>query len=210
MNLYTTGLLSGFFKKTHLFMVGLFLFCLIFSFTACEVKFEDNTCTQAIDRFPDNLNPGSYKNYNGLQIFFQVYETLLTLSNDKVSIVPNLAESWNYSSDYHKLTFRLKPNILFHDHSKLNAYVAKYCIDWLKQRQQDSYYVSNIDSVAVVDSLTFMMKLTKQTHDLFIIWLQTQELFYFPRRHISPMRKILDDILLVLVLSIWNGGETVR
>jgi len=172
-------------------MVGFFLFCLILMLTVCERNFEQYTCIHAIDRFPQNLNPGSYKTYNELQIFFQVYENLLKLSNDKKSIVPNLAESWNYSSDYHRLTFRLKPNILFHDHSKLNAYVAKYCIDWIRQKQQDSHYVSNIDSVAVIDSLTFMMKLTK-ADSRFIYYLasNTGIILFSKKAHLSNEKDI--------------------
>ncbi len=85
-----------------------------------------------------------------------IFDTLTRLDNDGKA-QPRLATEWQVSEDFKKWTFKLRPNVTFHDGTPFNAQALKANID----RQKDpankcrcAIYIANILSVDVVDDLT--------------------------------------------------------
>jgi peptide/nickel transport system substrate-binding protein len=85
-----------------------------------------------------------------------IFDTLTRL-DDNGNAQPRLATEWQVSEDFKKWTFKLRPNVTFHDGTPFNAQAVKANID----RQKDpankcrcAIYIANILNVEVVDDLT--------------------------------------------------------
>ena len=102
---------------------------LIFS-SNCQNFKNDTTIVQAISSFPRGLDPVQHQSIDEYQIYSQIYETLLKLDSDYKTLLPNLADSWETSSDNKQFILHLKDNILFHDGSVLNAEDVKESINF--------------------------------------------------------------------------------
>ena len=76
--------------------------------------------------------------------------------------VGDAAESWQISSDGLLYTFKLRPNVLFHDGSKVDAAAVKFSIDRLMDPATGSgmrTFYESVHSVEVVDPLTVQIRL---------------------------------------------------
>ena len=109
-----------------------FLFILSFLISNCN-KPKVPTLIHAIDSAPTNLIPYPTNTPGEMQIYSQVYETLLKLAPDNKTILSGLAREWIYSNKHTSLTIYLKENIHFHDGTLLNSEAAKLSIYWLKR-----------------------------------------------------------------------------
>ena len=95
----------------------------------------------------------------------QVYSTLMALDSD-ANPYPELAESYAVSGDGLEYTFKLRPNITFHNGDPLTAEDVKFSFDRLLAKDSGYSYgsqVETIESVTAVDPLTVKFKLTKRT-----------------------------------------------
>src|SRR3954470_24233962 len=75
---------------------------------------------------------------------------------------PSLALSWSHSDDYKTWTFKLRPDVKFHDGTPFNA----QAVAWNYARQKDpknncrcAFYIANILSVEAKDALTVVFTL---------------------------------------------------
>jgi peptide/nickel transport system substrate-binding protein len=103
---------------------------------------------------PDPIRPEGYP--SGYEANFTIYNNLVTFDRD-LSIIPDLAESWETSEDGLVWTFRLREGVKFHDQTPFNAQAVEAHI----QRIQDPETASpnanlwaHITNVAVVDDNT--------------------------------------------------------
>jgi peptide/nickel transport system substrate-binding protein len=85
-----------------------------------------------------------------------IFDTLVVrdLDND---VVPLLAESWQQSEDGKEITVKLRPGILFHDGTPLDAEAVKFTFERFKGSGQQSPIYAGIQQIAgieVVDDLT--------------------------------------------------------
>jgi len=69
----------------------------------------------------DSLDPAWDYETAGGEILELVYERLVYYDKDKLTIVPELAESWEVSPDGLIYTFHIRKGIKFHDGTPLNA-----------------------------------------------------------------------------------------
>ena len=88
-------------------------------------------------------------------------ETLVKLDNSGKA-VPGLAVSWSPSDDFKTWTYKLRPDVKFHDGTPFNAAAVKFNFD----RQKDpknacrcAFYIANYLSVEAPDDLTVVYKL---------------------------------------------------
>lgn len=137
------------------------LLLLTLAWPACHRESGHDVIIQAVDALPEKLIPGLYTNYNELQVAFQIYETLLRLSDDRQTLLPHLASTWQYSADFKQLTLQLRDGIRFHDGTRLDAKAAKHSIDWLKGHNPASPYLAAIDSVLLVDARVIRIHLNR-------------------------------------------------
>src|SRR5499433_627262 len=76
--------------------------------------------------------------------------------------VGDASESWQISSDGLLYTFKLRPNVLFHDGSKVDAAAVKFSIDRLMDPATGSgmrSFYESVHSVEVLDPLTVQIRL---------------------------------------------------
>jgi peptide/nickel transport system substrate-binding protein len=71
---------------------------------------------------------------------------------------PQLATSWQYSSDYKSITFNLRKNVKFHDGTDFNAQAAKFCLDLIKNGPRPE--LKTVTSIDVVDEYTIKLNLS--------------------------------------------------
>jgi 4-phytase/acid phosphatase/peptide/nickel transport system substrate-binding protein len=88
-------------------------------------------------------------------------ETLVGL-DDNGKPKPKLALSWSASEDYKEWTFKLRPDVKFHDGTPFNAQAVKWNFDRQKDPKNNcrcAFYISNILSVEAKDDLTVVYTL---------------------------------------------------
>src|SRR5262245_25525417 len=76
--------------------------------------------------------------------------------------VGDAAESWQVSSDGLLYTFKLRPNVLFHDGTRVDATAVKFSIDRLMDPATGSgmrSFYESVHSVEVLDPLTVQIRL---------------------------------------------------
>ena len=95
-------------------------------------------------------------------------ETLVKLDNNGKAI-PGLAVSWSHSDDFKTWTYKLRPDVKFHDGTPFNAAAVKFNFD----RQKDpknacrcAFYIANYLSVEAPDDLTVVYKLKDPAVDM--------------------------------------------
>jgi peptide/nickel transport system substrate-binding protein len=90
------------------------------------------------------------------------YEPLLRINPPGATerFTPVLAESWESSADGLTWTFKLRPDVKFHDGEPLTADAVKQSIDAAKARAGASFIWAPLESVEVVDDLTVQFNLS--------------------------------------------------
>src|ERR1041385_7727411 len=76
---------------------------------------------------PDALDPTLARTFVGRIVFAGLCDKLMDL-DEKLNIVPQLATSWQWSSDNKTLTLKLRSGVTFHDGEKLDAAAGKYSL----------------------------------------------------------------------------------
>lgn len=101
------------------------------------------------------------------QVLRLIYDSLLTHSSDG-EIVPNLAESFEYSDDNLSLTLRIRDGVLFHDGTPVNAEAVAYSLRRIVVEETPSIYASHFSKVAeivVVDPMTVRVDLSSPSSE---------------------------------------------
>jgi len=92
-----------------------------------------------------------------------ILETLAGLDdNGKAKPKPKLALSWSNSDDFKTWTFKLRPDVKFHDGTPFNAAAVKFNFDRQKDPKNNcrcAFYIANIQSVEAKDDLTVVYAL---------------------------------------------------
>ncbi len=106
---------------------------------------------------PPTLDPQRDAGGPASEVEESIFETLVAFDND-MKLVPKLAESWVISEDGKTYTFRLRPGVVFHDGTPLNAEAVKFtferalgALDGKKSRY--ATLLTQLDSVEAVDNL---------------------------------------------------------
>ena len=110
---------------------------------------------------PDILDPSLARSFVGRIVFASLCDKLVDI-DEKLNIVPQLATSWQWSSDNKSLTMKLRPGVTFHDGEKFDAAAVKFNIERHKNlpgsnRRGELLPVSSVD---VVDELTTRINLS--------------------------------------------------
>lgn len=101
-----------------------------------------------------------------------IFEGLTTIDRNG-EVQPQLAESWEISDDGKTYTFKLRPDVTFHNGVAFDSAVAKFAID--RARGSDSVnpqkrYFASIEAVETPDPSTLVLKL-KQPAGSLLYWL---------------------------------------
>jgi 4-phytase/acid phosphatase/peptide/nickel transport system substrate-binding protein len=90
-----------------------------------------------------------------------IFDTLTKLDNDG-NAVPKLALSWSSSEDLKTWTFKLRPDVKFHDGTPFNAQAVVWTFNRLKDPKNNcrcAFFISYINSVEAKDDLTVVYHL---------------------------------------------------
>jgi peptide/nickel transport system substrate-binding protein len=116
----------------------------------------------AMDADPVSFDCHVQTNFSSAQGSEHFYESL-TAFDDKLSVVPSLAASWEQGADGLSWTFHLDPNAKFHDGSDFTADDVKWTTDRLLSPEIKSSWAQNwyssVKGAVVVDKKTVRIEL---------------------------------------------------
>ena len=121
-----------------------------------------NILNVAMDADPVSFDCHVQTNFSSAQGSEHFYESL-TAFDDKLSVVPSLAASWEQGQDGLSWTFQLDPNARFHDGSDFTADDVKWTTDRLLSPEIKSSWAQNwyssVKGAVVVDKKTVRIEL---------------------------------------------------
>lgn len=107
-----------------------------------------------ISQAPGSLDPAAETDFINYQIIFNIFETLIAMDWETGAFVPKLATAWQPDSTRMQWTFSLRPRVLFHDGSPLNAEAVKISLE--RQFDANSPYFRQ-DQTTTYGPLAFNM-----------------------------------------------------
>lgn len=110
---------------------------------------------------PDVLDPSLARTFVGRVVFAALCDKLFEV-DEKLNIVPMLAEKYEWSADSKALTLKLRPGVTFHDGEKLDAAAVKYSLERHKTLPGSNRRgeLAPVASVDVVDPMTVKLNLS--------------------------------------------------
>ena len=151
--------------------LGLFLVASVTMLSAgsClgESPHRGGTLTQLVEAEPNTLDCHAGGTSYVLELLAPHYSTLLRFDADHYpKIEGDVAQSWTVSSDRLTYTFKLRPNVLFHDGTPLTAEDIKATYDRLRNPPPGVTSVrqgqfKDISAIDVVDPLTISFRLSQ-------------------------------------------------
>ena len=110
---------------------------------------------------PDVLDPTLARSFVGRLVFSALCDKLVDV-DDKLAIVPQLAQSYEWSADSKALTMKIRPGVTFHDGEKLDAAAVKFNLDRHKTMPGSNRRgeLGPVASVDVVDPMTVRLNLS--------------------------------------------------
>jgi peptide/nickel transport system substrate-binding protein len=118
---------------------------------------------------PVTMDPPQITDLNSTRVIKRMFEGLTAQELGTYKIVPGLAQSWDISKDGLTYTFKLRPNVKFHDGTPLTAEAVRFCFE-RQMNDKGPYYgtgtypyvkgfLGNVAGVETVDPLTVQIKL---------------------------------------------------
>ena len=116
-----------------------------------------------LDAEPVGLDPHLTTAWSSLEVYQLIYSGLVAL-DEKMNIVPDIAESWTVSGDGLVYTFKLKKGVKFHNGRECVADDVKYSFDRLLDPKTAAPLRSYFEMVERVDSIDrYTAKFTLRT-----------------------------------------------
>jgi peptide/nickel transport system substrate-binding protein len=118
---------------------------------------------------PVTMDPPQITDLNSTRVIKRMFEGLTAQELGTYRIVPGLAQSWDISKDGLVYTFKLRPNVKFHDGTPLTAEAVRFCFERQLNGKSPYYatgtypyvkgFLGNVAGVEAVDPLTVQIKL---------------------------------------------------
>ncbi len=110
---------------------------------------------------PDVLDPTLARSFVGRVVFSALCDKLFDI-DEKLNIVPQLAEKYEWSADSKALTIHVRSGVTFHDGEKLDAAAVKFNIERHKTMAGSNRRgeLAPVASVDVVDPMTVRLNLS--------------------------------------------------
>jgi peptide/nickel transport system substrate-binding protein len=137
----------------------------MFSAMAAEPR-RGGTLIYAVLGVPPTLDCHAATSYATMHYVSPHYSTLLKLDGEPPKVVGDLADDWSISPDQKTYTFRLHPNVTFHDGSPLTSKDVAVSLERIKNPPEGVLSARKlrfaiIDSIETPDPATVVIKLTE-------------------------------------------------
>ena len=119
------------------------------------------TVAQSAD--PTSLSPYRFGSTNDRNIITNIYDTLVEFDLETYEIVPSLATAWSISDDGLAWTFEIRPDVIFHDGSALDAEDVVASIERAMEPESNrtTSLLTRVSDVAAVDEDTVEVNLSE-------------------------------------------------
>jgi ABC-type transport system substrate-binding protein len=147
----------------------------------------DQSITVATADKVATLDPQNTENGGDIKVVNQIYQTLVRIDPDKPDVLnPELAASWTVADDGLSIAFAVRPGVVFHDGSPLDAKAVKLSIDRLHGTYHHvpaAPYRGFYDFIQATEAggLTFTVRLNRP-----VARVALRNLSMFPASIISP------------------------
>ncbi len=143
-------------------VVLLVVFTAITMFGGCSSKMSgaQQVYVYGTAQEPGSLNPDALDEPYGFSIYQNIFNRLVKFTNS-YKIVPDIAKSWEFSSDKLKLTFHLAEDVKWHDGVAFSSEDVKWTFDTIiAKKGVAAGSLSNVERIDCVDSdtVSFILK----------------------------------------------------
>ncbi len=151
-------------KRTVLAMA--LMVVLIGSLASAQTARRGGTLRVGLNADPPNMDPHQSVAAVDRQVYQNLFDKLVDINQD-LEIVPMLATSWAITNGGRTYMFKLRPNVVFHDGTPLNADAVKYNFERMLGIADPAFTsprrseVNLIQRITVVDPLTIQIDLEK-------------------------------------------------
>ncbi|HEU5299590.1 MAG TPA: ABC transporter substrate-binding protein, partial [bacterium] len=124
---------------------------------------QGGTLRVGLNADPPQMDPHQSSAAVDRQVYQNLFDKLVDI-NKNLEIVPMLATSWTITEGGRVYTFRLRPNVVFHDGTPFNAEAVKYNFERMLDPAFGSPRRSEVNlvtKVEAVDNLTVRITLEK-------------------------------------------------
>jgi peptide/nickel transport system substrate-binding protein len=120
----------------------------------------------------DSLNPFKAVEVPSYEVINMQYNLLVQFSQEDLSPVPGIAESWETSEDGLTWTYHLNPDATWSDGEPVTAEDVKYTYERIQKEEQGTYidYVRQIDRIETPDEQTLVLHTKKPSVLMLAIW----------------------------------------
>jgi peptide/nickel transport system substrate-binding protein len=176
----------------------------------------------------ESLDPAkSLNSLRARRVMWPIFESLVNLSKDSRSVVPELAESWEASGDGLTYLFHLRRGVKFHDGTPLNATAVKLNLErnYLKESRfytadppnvREDLLAGLVRDIVVHDELTIRIVLKNpRMHLLFMVPLVSPDALTKYGRQVGEhpvgtgpfrfVRSTADELRLAAYGDYWGG-----
>ena len=120
----------------------------------------------------DSLNPFKAVEIPSYEVINMQYNLLVQFSQEDLSPVPGIAESWETSEDGLTWTYHLNPDATWSDGEPVTSEDVKYTYERIQEEEQGTYidYVRQIDRIETPDDQTVVLHTKKPSVQMLSIW----------------------------------------
>ncbi|HHY09298.1 MAG TPA: ABC transporter substrate-binding protein [Firmicutes bacterium] len=138
-------------------LIGIMLLTLLLAFSLGAVSAKDSF-NYAIPGEPTTLDPSKVADQYSRTAVRQIFDRLIEEQLDG-SLVPGLAESWEYSEDGTEITFHIRENVPFHNGDILTAEDVVFSLNRAIASPYASRVVTAMEEAEVIDEHTALLRL---------------------------------------------------
>ncbi|MCQ3804050.1 MAG: ABC transporter substrate-binding protein [bacterium] len=112
---------------------------------------------------PTGLHPNRYGSTASRNVVTNIYDTLVEFNLNTYEIVPSLATSWTVSEDGLSHVFNIRPDVIFHDGSDLDAVDVVRSIERAQEpgSGRTASLLTRVAEVEAIDDLTVEVRLSE-------------------------------------------------
>jgi peptide/nickel transport system substrate-binding protein len=145
----------------RLLLSAVAIFVLVAGLASAQTARRGGVLRVGLNADPPNMDPHQSTAAVDRQVFQNLFDKLVDI-DEHFTIVPMLATSWTITNNGKTYTFKLRPNVVFHDGTPFNAEAVKFNFERMLDRGFASprrFEIILVEKVAVLDPLTVQVDL---------------------------------------------------